>query len=301
MERCLWSVGFLEERTVGSMSIIQTYHPKAFGGNKFMVERFESASDVVRMANRRKITDDRFEDKQLADLRESWDGVSSWDEAVNLMTFGYRPFVERLQKKLDFKGKGDGKRIAFRNDVVGFAPIVPLAIMGVPNNMMNTYMKPIKNKVVSIYYDKTASWKHDPEEFEPAGMKLMSVLIDLEMQGYRFNLYVTQSYTSKSCDMLCVKVKDSNSPLDLQRLSFPIAHPAFFRVIGFDWYSRCPQATYRSAYGHALAYEYSDDAINKGFDEIFNEKCVVFLGSRLIDMSEEHIAEAITSANKKLA
>ena len=63
MERCLWSVGQLEERNVGSMSIIQIYHPKAFSGNKFMVERFESASDVVRMANRREITDDNFENK----------------------------------------------------------------------------------------------------------------------------------------------------------------------------------------------------------------------------------------------
>ena len=237
------------------MSILKEYYPKAFHKNKFVVERFDSASEVVSLSGARPITSTQFHNKRLdTQLDKDWDGVDTWEEATNLMQFGYRPFVEKLQKKLDFKGKGDGKRTAFRNDVVGFAPNVPLAIMGVPNNMVNSYTKPIKNKVVSIYYDKTASCMHTPKEFEDAGVKLMSVLIDLEMQGYRFNLYVCQSYTSKTCDMLCVKVKDSNSPLDLQRLSFPVAHPAFFRAIGFDWYSRCPKATYRSAYGHALGY-----------------------------------------------
>jgi hypothetical protein len=284
------------------MSILKEYYPKAFNENRFVVERFNSASEVVSLSNRRNITDSNFENKRdPANLRKSWDGVNTWEEATELMQFGYQPFVEKLHKRLNFNGKGEGKRTVFVNDMVGFAPIVPLAIMGIPNNMVNSRVKPIRNKVVSVYYDKTAAAKHTPKEFEEAGVKLLSTLIDLEMQGYRFNLYVTQSYTDKTCDMLCVKVKDSNSPLDLKRMSFPIAHPAFFRVIGFDWYSRCPKAVHRWAYGHALGYEYSEEQINAGFDEIFNEKCVVFECSKLIGMSEQHIADVITSANKKLA
>lgn len=284
------------------MSILQEYHPKAFNKKKVVVERFSSASEVLMVSNTRSRTSSSFKDyrKQVAE-EPDWYGASSWDEVEDLMAHGYSPYVKKLNSKLNFKGKGEGKRISFRNDVVGYAPVVPLAMMGVPNSMVNSYLKPMKNKVVSIYYDKTANAGITAWQIEEAGLKLLSVLIDLEMQGYRFNLYVTESHAENgACDMLAVKVKDSTSPFDMQRLSFPIGHPAFFRGIGFDWYSRCPKATYRWGLGHALNHDWDDKHITDAFNEIFNEKCVVFQCEKLINDSEQHIADVITSANATL-
>jgi len=292
------------------MSVLEEYRPKAFNKRKTIVERFSSAEEVIRMSDQRPITKTFTEHSKntraridMGDEADWFGNVNTWQEVANLMSYGYRPYVEQLKDKLDFTARGEGKRISFRNDVVGYAPIVPLAMMGVPRSMINSYMKPIKNKVVSIYYEKTANWTIDAKEIEKAGLKLLSVLLSLEMQGYRFNLNVCETHVDEKKEpiILCVKVKDSNMPFDLQRLSFPVGHPAFFRGVGFDWYERCPKAKYMFGYGHEIVREYPEAVVNDGFEEMFNEKCVVFHMSKLIDDTEEHIASVITNSNKMLA
>ena len=121
----------------------------------------------------------------------------------------------------------------------------------------------------------------------------------MTMQGYKFNLYAIQSYAgSKDVDILCTKIKNSNTPLDLKRISFSLTHTAYFRVIGFDWYSRCPKATYRGGYGHALGYDYDERQMAEGFKEIFGENAVVFSCSKVIKNNTEHLKEVMTDAGK---
>ena len=99
----------------------------------------------------------------------------------------------------------------------------------------------------------TASYSTKSESIINAGVKLLSAIVELEQQGYRFNLYAVQNYYSYGKGyILKVKVKDAMQPLDLKRVSFPLTHTGFFRVIGFDWYSKCPEAKYISGYGHSL-------------------------------------------------
>ena len=287
------------------MSVIREY--KVANGYKIMCERYNSAAEVVNDAKTRKITNSRFYNMavNLGGESSSWCGVKNYEEALQLLSEGYQPVVEKLKAEIKANVQGNAKRVSFRNDIVGYAPVVPLAIMGVPNAMMNSYMKTIKAKVVDVYYDGTFRSGVKSDDILKTGAKVLSVIIELEQQGYRFNLYQAQGYADgEDCDMLVVKIKDAAQPLDLKRVSFPMTHTAFFRVIGFDWYSKTPRGKFRSAYGHALVNE---GRVNKKIDEIaktmFGENAVYISGEQLRQegsRAEEYLKERFTKCKNSI-
>jgi hypothetical protein len=142
----------------------------------------------------------------------------------------------------------------------------------------------------------TTSYGVDSDEIIKAGQKLLGAVIEMEKQGYRFNLYATQAYASRnSADMLVVKVKDARQPLDLKRVSFPLTHTAFFRVIGFDWYSKVPGGKYRSGYGIALSYamKQGKNSIRKAFAELFGKNVLAFSATEIINSGKDYIKEEV--------
>jgi len=264
---------------------------------KGWIESFDNADEVVRVCKSRPLNRAAGFNKDEQEREyPSFTGVKNWNEACELLRTGYQPAVDAMKTGIKANLAGQGKRISLHNDVVGYAPIVPLAIMGVPQSMQNAYMKPIKAKVLDIYYDMTVACFADKDDLQKAGCKLLAAIMELEMQGYKFNLYAIQSYSDGgSFDMICTKIKSSNTPLDLRKISFPLTHPGYFRSIGFDWYSRMPKSKYRDGYGHGLAYDYNEDQLRKGFKELFGNNAVVFAAQKMLDKDSEHIKTIITN------
>ncbi len=278
------------------MSIIKD--AKAFG-NKVHYEYFDSADEVVRTCQRRSRTDERFKDK-TTEKYDDWEGVKDYAEALDLMKYGYQPTVDAMQGVFKATKNGEGTRFAFRNNVQGFVPIVPLALKNVPNCMVSMTMKPIKAKVLDVYYDITASAGNESNEIIKAGQALLGTIIELERQGYRFNLYAVQTYyDNHDCDMLVVKLKSASQPIDLKRISFPLTHTAFFRVIGFDWYSKVPGGKYRFGYGKAIAYDYSEEKLQEFGRQLFGKNAIYFSAAKIINSKAEHIKEVIENGNSK--
>lgn len=263
-------------------------------GYNFHVEAFDSAMEVVKTCRERKITDSCFDDQSKKSFGK-WEGVKSYDEALDLLNNGYQPTVDALRGVFKAGMNGEGTRFSFKNNIVGFMPVVPLALMNLPNCMIDMTMKPIKAKVIDVYYDMTVGSGTDSKDIIKAGQKMLGTIIELERQGYRFNLYAVQTYSndSQGCDMLVVKVKSAGQPLDLKRISFPLTHTAFFRVIGFDWYSKVPGGTYRFSYGHALAYDYSTKKLNEMAKHVFGKNSVYFACKEIIENDTEYIKKAV--------
>jgi hypothetical protein len=263
------------------------------------MEQFESAMEVAQTCKTRTITDSRFNDQSKIYF-SNWKGVKSYDEALDLLRNGYQPTVDKMSGLFKATKNGEGKRFAFLNNVQGFAPVVPLALKNVPNCMIDMQMRPIKAKVIDVYYDMTASCGVDSDDIIKAGQTLLGAIIELEKQGYRFNLYAVQTYyDARDCDMLVVKIKSSGQPLDLKRISFPLTHTAFFRVVGFDWYSKVPGGKYRGGYGHALAYDYSNEQLQEIAHQAFSKTAVYFSAAKILDEEKEHVKEVLTNGYSK--
>lgn len=278
------------------MSVIKTYESKFFGGH-LNLELYNSAQEMASDLEVRTMTSDSFHDPYKGN--RSFVGATK-EETYKMLREGYQPVVDAMKSKTKITASGSNKRFMSFNDVVGFQPIIPNAIMGLPNAMVNSAMKPIKTKVIDVYYEMTVAAFTESKDLIKAGQKMLGAIMELESQGYRFNLYCTQGYYSSSsgCDMVCVKVKSASQPMDLKRMSFPIAHTAFFRGIGFDWYSKFPIGTYRPGYGHAIANEKSQEQIQEEYRKLFGKSAYYFSATTIIkkkDEAEQYLKEVLTS------
>lgn len=261
---------------------------------KFTVEQFNSAMEVAKTCKEREITNSRFENKQDERFGR-WEGVKTYDEALEYLRNGHQETVDRMKEKIKVNVSGQTKRFRFQNSPQGFNPIVPLALKGVPNCMIDMRMVPIKSKVIDVYYDMTCASGIDSDDIIEAGRKILTTIYELEAQGYRFNLYAVQTYTdSNDADMLVIKVKSSTQPVDLKRISFPLCHTAFFRVIGFDWYSRFPKGKYRSGYGCALKYQFESET-EECAKQLFGRNAVFFAAASVVRNNEEYIKGVLTN------
>ena len=262
------------------------------------VETYNSAMEVAQDCKVRKNTSPCFHDYKTHTIKQDWHGVGSYEEALTLLRDGYQPTVEKLAASFKMSVNGTQKRMSFQNSVAGFAPVVPLALKGVPNSMISTTIKPMKCKVVDVYYDMGVSSGTSTEQIIENGQKVLAAILDLEKQGFRFNLYAVQAYSDyRSADILCVKVKSSDKPIDIKRISFPLTHHAFFRVIGFDWYGKCPVATYRDGYGQALTSNVHD---YKEFGkQVFGDGSIYISCNSIKHQGIDHIKETLTGGERK--
>lgn len=228
--------------------------------------------------------------------------LKSYEEMMGLMKKGYSSMIENLRgvtKECSVKTP----KLSFGNGVSGFTPIVSNALMGLPNSMVNTKMNNT-GKVLDIYYANDMCGSYGASDFLNAGEKLLRTLIELEKQGYRFNLYSCAFFVDSAStgpfytptyriDALAVKVKSSDKPLNLNKISFPLSHPGWCRVTCFDWQGLCPVtrnlgagrgstlhqkfndkfrlAVIRAIYGTRAIYLGAEDILNKTQDYIIDE------------------------------
>lgn len=260
----------------------------------FNVEEYTSANELVNTLKTRQVTNEwKGHTNDVDNPNKSFAGVGSYKEALNLLNDGWSEKVNEM-KTLTNKVTGNAinKRVSFQNNVVGFAPIVPLALMNVPNSMIDSKTKPIKSKVVKIIYNITVSWSVDTNTILKNGMKVVEAIINLERSGYRCELIAMQNYYDGNvADTLLVKIKEANQPIDLKRIMFPLIHPAMFRVIGFDWQDKLPSGKYMNARGHAIGYTFKEKT-PQIIKEAFGDNCF-YLDNTMLENEDESYVEKV--------
>lgn len=261
----------------------------------FNVEEYTSAMELVDTLKKRPVTEQwKNETDEVKHPKKSWAGVDSYDEALNLLKNGWTEKLNEMKTLANkVATKSGGKRISFMNDVAGFAPIVPLAMMNVPNAMIDMHMKPIKSKVVKIVYNITISCMIKPDTILKNGMKVVEAVINLENSGYRCEVVAMQNYyDNKYSDTLLLKIKEANQPLDLKRIMFPLIHPGMFRVIGFDWENKLPTGKHMFGRGRAIGYEFGNETANI-FKEAFGDNCFYIDNTMLEKEDSEYIENTL--------
>lgn len=181
-------------------------------------------------------------------------GVSTYEEAVDLFEHGYSQEIEALNLP---PAKNGARRPAFTASPIGFAPIVPNALKGLPNSMIDTRPRKSGARVVRLVVDVGRSGSVETYEIEEWGRQIVALCRGLEIGGQRVQIDVLAScstYRGTICAFR-LPIKRAQEPLDIKRICFPIVHPAFQRVFKFDWYDRMPNSPTVGGYGHALCYE----------------------------------------------
>lgn len=248
---------------------------KKIGKNNYRIEEFESVLELTN-ANKTREVNEHWENRSMdkSDISKSWEGVSSYDEAYELLANGWEQETKKMANLVDKITKtGMKSKTSFVNNVHGFTPNVPLSIMNVPTSMIDVQRTQIKSKVINIIYDSGASCCESTESMLKAGLNMINTIINLELSGYRVNLKVMDCYCdSESIECCLVNIKNANQSFNLKKMMFPLAHSAWLRVIGFDWEDKSPITTYKGGRGCPYYVELRNRKVDRNdFKEIFGD------------------------------
>ena len=206
---------------------------------------------------------------------EDFTRTTSYEEATRLILNGWDELLPRIKEqfKVSVKNNANGEITKRRtyNHVVGYAPNVPNAILGLPQSKITSDRVAQKVKAISIAYAPDANGGESAETFIKAGIVVLNIVNQLELNGTRVRLMITpmDSIYDESFVSCMVCVKDFREQLDLKKVAFPIANPSFLRRFGFKWLETYPELKergFRSGYGSTISDESShkDDLVKGG-------------------------------------
>lgn len=215
--------------------------------------------------------------------RNDWYGTKSFDEATDLFKNGWQIGAEELTKRLKVAETQTDVQTAYKNilSMCGYQAIVPLYLQGVPNNMINKKMVPIKNKVITINKTLSVSASVSSETMKQESIKCFQIIKKIEASGIRVNLNLMIS-TGHVC--VKIRLKSAGEKLNISKLAFPLVHPSMFRRLYFRFVEVYPTIPKNYKYG----YGYVPD--EKQFKSICGKNEIV-LPTLLRGSSEDEITK----------
>lgn len=227
----------------------------------YYIKCFNSLDEFYRYINETP-TNDAFKNAELSsqtisEYRDSWSGTSTFEEACNLFVNGWDKKTLELKQKLDIE-EHKGQQMTYKNvtSVQGYHPIVPLYLIGVPNNMVTKKMVPMKRKVITI--DKTIAYAFNvsAEQIMEEAVKAVRIINRLERQNYRVNLNLVGISERYGVGIgFKIKLKSANESLNISKLTFPLIHPSMLRRLFLRFVEVNPHTIrgFISSYGSPLS------------------------------------------------
>lgn len=253
------------------------------GELKMILEEFRDFNEFQRVLDTRPIvwTDDYDNEPSRDVVDRSFKGCNNYDEAREMLTHGYNESVDRMVKKVNTLQKtGNAVRNQNYPDVVGYQPIVPLALMGVPTSMMNQKKVQVKSKVITVNYDCGVTAKHKPKEVLDFGCEFINWCLNLENRGFRVKINYIKTFNPTGGDtdrqyVLAIPLKNENQPLNIKRMSFALTHVAMQRYLSWDWVERLPGSTKVSNFGRSLSGWSEDSKYHKNIKDYYGDSSLL--------------------------
>lgn len=188
----------------------------------------------------------------------SFTQTHSFDEATSLLKNGWSDMASKLTQKLKVAEAKVQPMMKARNtmSVAGYQAIVPLYLNGVPNNMINKKMTPVKQKVVTLNKSINYNCGVKTSQIVEESIKAMQIVKKLEAQGYRCNLNVILGISEKDKQIIVkVRIKSANEKMNVSKLAFPLVHPSMLRRLLFRFIEVYPTITesFKHGYGHPIS------------------------------------------------
>lgn len=185
----------------------------------------------------------------------SWTKTENFEEATELFKNGWSDMASKLVQRLKVIESKTEPTMKPRNqlNVCGYQAVVPLYLQGVPNNMIDKKMVPIKQKVITLNKSIDYSGGTSSDRIVEESIKAMMIVKKLEAQGYRCNLNIVLGTSKGSCKFYVkVRIKSANEKLNISKLAFPLVHPSMLRRLFFRFMEVYPKIT--SEFVHNYGY-----------------------------------------------
>ena len=171
--------------------------------------------------------------------------TESLGDAIELCRFGWHDgfndlvaLVEKVKRNLDIKI--DPNRTY--HDYVGFAPDVKAYLEGSPLTMIN---KPVVRKpLVTIFMNTSYAGNESRERIYTRGAVVLAAAEALELMGFMVDLRLFEmSFVDKDIHFSEYRLKMPDERVNMQKLYFPLCHPAWVRRLNFRLIETSPNMT----------------------------------------------------------
>ncbi len=238
------------------MRRIENLNPKA-GEFETIVEIYNNFSEFCSVQNNRELVWKEHYEPTREVKYDSDKRCDTFEQAQDYLLHGFDENVKEMIASVGALQKtGTKTQTQLYSDVVGFAPIVPNALLGLPNSMMNSKKKQVKTKVVTIVYDPAVQWGVSPQSVLEFGCRMINCIMNLEKNGYRVRVDYLKVHNDSYADrqyMFRIPIKSEHNPVNIKRLAFPMSHIAMQRYLAWDWIERLPKSRAMDGYGHSLS------------------------------------------------
>lgn len=221
---------------------------------KAYVREFSSLNDFETYITNTPLND-TFRWAKLASVSgsEEFTGTDSYEQAVEMFKNGWQSKAEELTKKLKVIQNqvidAQVQKVLF--DVVGFQASVPRYLQGIPTNMVNKKLVPIKQKIVTINKDISYNCGITTEQIVEASIQTLQLVKRIEAQGIRVNLNLIWGVrASGSNEIVKIRLKSANERVNISKLAFPLVHPSMLRRLCFRYLEVAPTITHGYLYGY---------------------------------------------------
>ncbi|MDD7352118.1 MAG: hypothetical protein PUG84_01520 [Peptoniphilaceae bacterium] len=250
---------------------------------KYIRENFNSIQEMLNALKIRKnnsVMSDKFQSQSTDN--SNWYRTNSYEEAEHLITNGYIDILDKIKKGIKFKSTENSKTMP-ENNVFGYIPNVPNAIMNLPKSMVYEKRVPRKINTIDLVYSPCAPGVTDSKEYIENGIKVLNIINSLELNNIRISLKVAMKCSSCNNEftLATVTIKNYTEKLNLQKICFPIAHPSMQRRFGFKWLETHPDV---NSFGWANGYGSTSTEYPKT-----NSKEIIFGLTQIRNLNEEEI------------
>ena len=231
---------------------------KTHGSKTTNIREFSSLSSFYEYITETPInTAYKWKTLQSVSNGKKFTGTESFEEAVDLFKNGWDDMAKKLTKKLNVQPNCSVTSYVQKTvyDIVGFQCSVPRYLQGIPTNMVNKRLTPVKQKVVTLNKDFTYNSKTSTEDIIEASIQTMQVVKMIEAQGVRVNLNVIFGTTAgNTMEIVKIRIKSANERVNISKLAFPLVHPSMLRRLCFRYIEVAPTITddYKYGYGKPL-------------------------------------------------
>lgn len=256
---------------------------------EYITERYESLNAFAKALEREKVG------YLINDFDSEFIGVKDEETANKLFLYGDEKTVDLIQDA-KIKRERSAKKTTIYYSQCGFIPNIGAVMAGHPLNMLNVKQEPKKAKVLNLAYLVGCSYKYKPAELAQAGEKMLNIVNTLEARGYRVNLYVAnvshpainhkKKPTAGKVVTILVKIKDAGKHLNISKIAYPLANPAFFRYHIFKLYDTVIKDA-------TNAFNVSNDEITKALYKFFPKNCAWESFYTVRNKTEKEILENI--------
>lgn len=219
-----------------NMAELKIFKPKGCKSDKGRLLVASSASDLLQYIDANHTWPQGMASRGHED-EEEWDYCAGWSGTEDMIKNGWHTGTDDVLARLeDVKHSLQEEFAGYRMDVTGQFFDVGLVVSGEPECWFTEETQPIR-KVCRIQVNTISSWNTPAEVCKNRGAAIVALADHMQQSGWivEISVYMVAIHHSNKDDnnLSIIRVDVDTKPVDIDALSFLVAHPAGYRRLGF--------------------------------------------------------------------